>query len=300
MSRKFLNNCLYSVSIVFKNRSRFFARQTNHDYVEGIRHMVKELHASGYQLSNIQHIKRKHVDFLIKEWQGRDLDTATIKNRLSQLRYLAELIKKPSLLPTENLSLGIGKRSYISLYSKAIHDIDLSKFENPLIRYSVQLQQNFGLRREEAIKFVASYADLGDKIQLKPSWTKGGIGREIPITTLEQRALLDELKKALGAEKSLIPDGKDYAYQKEVYKEAVKQSGYTNLHGLRHAYAQRRYFELTDALTDGKGWHAPFNGGKKRKELTLDEREIDNAAKESIAQELGHSRREVSSIYIGR
>lgn len=100
--------------------------------------------------------------------------------------------------------------------------------------------------------------------------------------------------------KSLIPDDKDYAYQKEVYKESVKQSGYANLHGLRHAYAQRRYFELTQALTDGKGWHAPFNGGKKRKDLTPEERVIDHAAKESISQELGHARREISLIYIGR
>lgn len=300
MSRKFLNNCLYSVSIAFKDRSRFFSHQTNHEYVAGIRSMVKELHSSGYQLSNINHIKRKHVDFLIKEWQGRGLSTATIKNRLSQLRYLGEQIKKPGLLPRENIELGIERRSYISTHSKAIHDIDLSKFENPLVRYSVELQQNFGLRREEAIKFVPSYADLGDKIQLKPSWTKGGIGREIPITTLEQRALLDELKKTVAVGKSLIPDGKDYAYQKQVYKEAVRQAEYKNLHGLRHAYAQRRYFELTNEFTDGKGWHAPFNGGKKRKELTPEERVVDDATRESLAQELGHSRRAISAIYVGR
>lgn len=39
---------------------------------------------------------------------------------------------------------------------------------------SLQLQQAFGLRREESIKFQPRYADRGDHIALKGSWTKGG------------------------------------------------------------------------------------------------------------------------------
>ena len=39
---------------------------------------------------------------------------------------------------------------------------------------SLELQQAFGLRREEAMKFQPSFADQGDHIRLKGSWTKGG------------------------------------------------------------------------------------------------------------------------------
>jgi hypothetical protein len=40
------------------------------------------------------------------------------------------------------------------------------------------------------------------------------------------------------------------------------------MHGLRHAYAQNRYEELT-------GWSAPAAGGPASKSLTLKQREID-------------------------
>lgn len=37
-----------------------------------------------------------------------------------------------------------------------------------------EMQAAFGLRREESIKFAPSFADRGDSVVLKPSWTKGG------------------------------------------------------------------------------------------------------------------------------
>lgn len=299
MSRRFLNNCLFSTDRAFDKAKRFLSAETQYDYQNGIRKMVRELHAAGYQLSNIKHLKAKHVDFLITQWKENGISNAAIKNRLSQVRYLSQMIDKPDLLPKSNDALNIGKRSYIPTESKAIHEIDVNKFENPLIRYSVQLQQQFGLRRQEAIKFVVSYADLGDRIRLKPSWTKGGVGRDVPITTLEQRALLDELKANFGAGKALIPDGHDYAYQKRVYDEAVIKAGYSNLHGLRHGYAQRRYFEITNQHSDGKGWHAPFNSGQHRKDLPADRREVDDEARRIISRELGHARAQISATYLG-
>ena len=48
---------------------------------------------------------------------------------------------------------------------------------------SLELQSAFGLRREEAIKFAPRYADKGDHLLLKASWTKGGKARTIPVRT---------------------------------------------------------------------------------------------------------------------
>jgi integrase len=53
---------------------------------------------------------------------------------------------------------------------------------------SLELQQAFGLRREEAMNFQPSFADRGDHIMLKASWTKGGKERIIPVRTEAQRA----------------------------------------------------------------------------------------------------------------
>jgi len=61
----------------------------------------------------------------------------------------------------------------------------LDKVRDAHVRMSLELQQAFGLRREEAIKFIPSFADRGDHLVLKASWTKGG--REAKTLTPEQR-----------------------------------------------------------------------------------------------------------------
>jgi hypothetical protein len=47
-----------------------------------------------------------------------------------------------------------------------------------------------------------------------------------------------------------------------VYDRETKAIGLKNLHGLRHAYAQTRYKELT-------GLEAPINGGLKKKQMNF-------------------------------
>ncbi|MGH8547464.1 MAG: hypothetical protein ACRERU_02445 [Methylococcales bacterium] len=65
------------------------------------------------------------------------------------------------------------------------------------------------------------------------------------------------------------------------------------MHGLRHAYAQRRYEELT-------GWKAPAAGGPATKHLTYDENAIDRQARLTISRELGHEREEITVVYCGK
>jgi hypothetical protein len=65
------------------------------------------------------------------------------------------------------------------------------------------------------------------------------------------------------------------------------------MHGLRHAYAQNRYEELT-------GWRAPTAGGPDSKSLSPEQREIDREARLTISRELGHEREAVSAAYLGR
>ena len=65
------------------------------------------------------------------------------------------------------------------------------------------------------------------------------------------------------------------------------------MHGLRHAYAQARYEELT-------GWVCPAAGGPIAKELTPEQREQDREARLTISRELGHAREQVTAAYLGR
>ena len=65
---------------------------------------------------------------------------------------------------------------------------------------------------------------------------------------------------------SLIPAGSSYIEHLKLYENQTSAAGLEKLHGLRHAYAQERYRELT-------GWDAPVAGGKKSGDLTDEEKE---------------------------
>ena len=65
------------------------------------------------------------------------------------------------------------------------------------------------------------------------------------------------------------------------------------MHGLRHAYAQNRYEELT-------GWQAPAAGGPNAKTLTAEQREADRQARLTISRELGHEREQITAAYLGK
>ena len=124
---------------------------------------------------------------------------------------------------------------------------------------SFRLQQTFGLRREECIKFQPAYADQGDHLLLKGSWTKGGRQRIIPILTSVQRDILDQIH--LFVDKgSLIPANKSYIQQRNTYDGQCQKAGLNKMHSLRHAYVQTRYEALT-------GWQSPKAGRVSSKEL---------------------------------
>jgi hypothetical protein len=150
------------------------------------------------------------------------------------------------------------------------------------------------LRREEALKIKPWRADEGEHLRLQDSWCKGGRGRYIPIRTPEQRYWLDQAKKLVEfKDLSLIPVKKSYIQQRHVYDKQVIRAGLKNMHGLRHAYAQQCYKELT-------GWEAPINGGPNSRELTREQKQIDYQARMTITELLGHGRAQITVSYLGR
>jgi hypothetical protein len=92
---------------------------------------------------------------------------------------------------------------------------------------------------------------------------------------------------------SLIPANRNYVQQLRIYEGHTSRAGLSKLHGLRHAYAQQRYRELT-------GLPCPAAGGPVSAELTPAQKVIDTAARLTISQELGHEREVVTAIYLGR
>lgn len=256
--------------------------------------MAKQLHELGYRKMAPRSLKPKHIEALLKHWRGQELSTGTIKNRMAVIRWWANKVDKRNVVARSNEHYGIPDRRFVTNESKAksVTRPQLDKVRDEHVRMSLELQQAFGLRREEAMKFQPSFADQGDHIVLKPSWTKGGRGRMIPVRSEEQRDVLNRARRLAGLG-SLIPSNRNYVQQMRTYEGNTRRAGLNHMHGLRHAYAQNRYEELT-------GWRCPATGGPVARELTPKQREIDREVRLQISRELGHDREAVVSAYIGR
>lgn len=255
---------------------------------------ANQLHELGYRGMNDHSLKPKHVEALTQYWLASRVSVGTIKNRMSAIRWWARKVNRQNVVARSNEHYGIPDRAFVSNTTKAksVREADLARVRDEHVRMSLRLQQAFGLRREEAIKFMPSYADQGDHLLLKPSWTKGGKERAIPIRTQEQRDLLDRVHRLAGRG-SLIPGHRTYIKQLRIYEGQTLRAGLSKLHGLRHAYAQRRYEELT-------GWNAPAAGGPSLKELTPEQKARDREVRLIISHELGHEREQITAVYLGR
>jgi len=273
-------------------REGSYATQRNRERI--LTQIANELHSMGYRKMQARSLKPKHIEALVHHWQDQDLSTGTIKNRMAAIRWWATKVNKRNVMANSNEYYGIPDRRFVTNESKAkeITQTQLDKVKDEHVSMSLELQKSFGLRREEAIKFMPSYADRGDHIQLKASWTKGGKPRSIPVRTENQRDVLGRARQLAGFG-SLIPPQRSYAHQLRVYEGNTLRAGLSQLHGLRHTYAQDRYEELT-------GWPCPATGGPDSKTLTPEQRKLDREARLTISRELGHEREQVTAAYCGK
>ncbi len=275
-----------------RNKDGSMATQANRTRI--LEQMGNQLHEMGYRHMRGNSLKEKHVKAMVDRWQGEGLSAGTMKNRMATLRWWAEKVGKRNVIARDNAVYGIAERQYVAQESRAkqLEADQLRQISDPHLRMSLELQREFGLRREESMKFIPSYADKGDRLCLKASWTKGGRAREIPVRTPSQRDVLDRAHKIAGRG-SLIPPDRKYVQQLRLYEKHTASAGLSKLHGLRHEYAQRRYLELT-------GWLSPVAGGPSAKELTPEQKSRDREVRLLISEELGHSREQISTVYLGR
>ena len=277
--------------LCYRNRDGSYATQAKR--MHHLMLIANQLEALGFRGMNARSLKPKHVEALVKDWVEQELSVGTIKNRMAVLRWWAQKVDKQNVVARSNDHYGIPDRQFVTNTSKAkaLSAPDLEKIRDPYVRMSLELQQAFGLRREEAIKFSPTFADRGDHVTLKSTWTKGGKARDVPVRTEAQRAVLNRAQQLAG-NGSLIPSGRNYVQQLRVYERQTANAGLSKLHGLRHAYAQARYEALT-------GWKAPAAGGPVPKALSPGQKVMDRQARRTISQELGHHREQILRVYCG-
>jgi hypothetical protein len=277
------------VRLCTHNRDGSMATQANRR--RGLSAAAADLYSLGFRVPAANSLKPKHVTALVDYWYGQGITTATIKNRTGWLRWWAEKVNKASVIPAENLELGIRDRQGDQRNRAWTLPPGLA-MPDPRMMLSLRMMQEFGLRVEESLKLRPMAADrLGMILVLKGSWTKGGRPRDIPIRTLSQLALLAEAQKLVGSN-SMIPTEDTFIRHRRRLEHETLKRGLTNLHGLRHGYAQRRYRDLT-------GWDSPKAGGPDPKTFTEAQKLADKAARQAISQELGHARIAITVVYLG-
>ena len=156
-----------------RNRDGSFATQVNRERILTL--IANQLREMGFVHMHVQSLKPKHVDKLVERWKAESLSVGTLKNRMATLRWWAEKNGKANVVAKSNEAYGIADRRYVTNVSKAreLTSGDLTQVTDPYTRTSLRLQAAFGLRREESLKIRPGWADRGDTLVLKDSWTKG-------------------------------------------------------------------------------------------------------------------------------
>lgn len=279
------------VRLCQRNRDGSYGTQNNRR--RGLAAMATDLAELGYKLPSAGSLKPKHVDALVERWLDHDTTDASVRNRLTWLRWWAEKVNKPNVVNRDNAAYGVAERGEVTRNrAQALDPVKHADIECPYVQTSVSLQAAFGLRREEAMKFQPQAAIRADHIALQGSWTKGGRARSIPITTLEQQQVLQEALRLVPGRGSLIPAQMNYVEQLKRFEYQTLKAGLRNTHGFRHAYAQQRYRVLT-------GQACPLAGGKRWADMSASERAADRAARLKISAELGHGRLKITDTYLG-
>ncbi len=277
--------------LTHRNRDGSFATQADRQRMLSL--IAEQLHELGFNHMEAASLKPKHVDHLLARWHAEGLSAGTIKNRVAALRWWSQKIGKPNVVARHNDTLDIERRRFVTNTDKGkdLMPDQLARVTCENTRLSLRFEAEFGLRREESIKLRPTWADQGTVLRLKDSWTKGGRPREVPITTEAQRALLDEAKRFAG-QGSLIPENLRYRDQLKTFRAQCERVGIHGVHGLRHRYAQQRYLAKT-------GWACPAAGGPSRRQLSAEQRSIDQRVRLEISLELGHARVQIVAIYLG-
>lgn len=136
------------VRLTQRNRDGSYGTQTNRK--RGLTAMANDLSDLGYKLPSAASLKPKHIEALVEKWLDADTTDASIRNRLTWLRWWAEKVNKPNVVNRDNAAYGVAERGEVT--RNRAQTLDPAKFkaiECPYIQASLLLQAAFGLRRAQ-------------------------------------------------------------------------------------------------------------------------------------------------------
>ena len=250
-----------------------------------------------------RNLTNRHIEFMVGRWVARGLEPGTIQLYLSYLRTFAEWTGHPGMVmpPAKYVDdPALVGRSYAAVKDKSwsAHNVipetkiaEVSAFDC-YVGCQLLLALRYDMRVKEAIMCMPHAAEVDGQLEIKRG-TKGGRQRFVPIDTPEKRAALEAAKLLVGGKSAnLGRPGKSLKQNIQRFRYVMKKFGITKAdlgvtaHGLRHEYANDRYLQFVGAPS-------PVRGGPPI------EREADRAARLRLAEELGHSRENITCAYLG-
>ncbi|KAF1077349.1 phage integrase N-terminal domain-containing protein [Halodesulfovibrio sp. MK-HDV] len=273
----------------------------------------KRLHQLGYRVQHWKNISNRHVAVVVEDWQQQGLAVSTIKSYLSSVRQVCRVYGNDRI-HKKNSEFGVGNRNYIPQQTKAVPEVvcravadqllsGAEKFQR--IGHQINVMRALGLRPEEARKINPRTALLPDGRIYISAGTKGGRDRILHEPSKEQIGAVKALTPFIGKNGNSWPDSiSEASWEKYVYKVisrmglCLKVCG-ASLHGLRHAYAQSRYKELTK-LAAPCLYPSPADYRQAAYQAHGEDwRTTHDQAINILAHELGHNRGEVTATYLG-
>lgn len=218
---------------------------------------------------------------------------STVNVVLSQMRGDADVKVSPSDL--------VGKRSTVRTDAPIWMDRNnVQQIQNNLIARGNLitaamggLARDLGMRFREASLFDPRAglreAERTGKITVSEGVKGGGNVREVPITSQRQIESLRTAANAMGSQKNMMAEGRNYKEHRNHSYNEFYAGGGRHFHDMRAAYACDRYQQLTGHL-------APVLRGDGDPRPS---RDLDRSARATISKELGHHRIEVVGAYIG-
>lgn len=146
-----------------------------HRYV--LKKFVEDLAKIGY-MPELDKITKVHIEKLVALWQSHGNKPNTILNKLGVLRKVINGIPG-------NKELGIKK-----LAEKKSLSSNIPKIDNPVVNDLCRLQQLFGLKKHEAIRFCA-YMVKDGRILIPRAIAYNNLDRYVPVLSNEQKEFLE-------------------------------------------------------------------------------------------------------------
>jgi integrase len=273
-----------------------------------VRHLIagfRELRKGGFALQSPWNLSEKHIAYLVKLWvTEKEQAPGTVENKLTYWRTLAAWMKKHQLVGTvdDYIKRPDGyRRYYVAQEDKSWEaaNVDVNDVISRLcerdrwVAIQVELQATFGLRAQESMLLrplqclrVSGHLHVIDG-------TKGGRPRLVPIDAEWQyEVLIRAARLANPRTGSMIPEPwslkKWYRHFYHVLqKEGISRAGLgVTVHGLRHAYLQRMYEQIT-------GVPAPIKRADHRPDPELHQK-----AMQQLVEAAGHSLAGKATAYI--